>query len=131
MYDQLIRAAYAAADQAYAPYSKFRVGAAVLLEDGTVITGSNQENISYPLTVCAERVALNYAKAQHPNKKVLCMVLVSPSSNQLITPCGACRAVMSEVVRRQAGEDFKVISANHENFKEYSVRELLPFDFDM
>lgn len=130
MYDQLIEAAYAAAERAYAPYSQFKVGAAVQMEDDTIITGSNQENISYSLTVCAERVALSYAMAQHPNKKVRCIVLVSPTSTSLITPCGACRAVMSEVVRRQ-GKDFTVVTANHQTFKEYSVSELLPADFSM
>ena len=85
---------------AYAPYSNFNVGAAILLEDGKIITGNNQENAAYPSGLCAERVAIFYASSQHPNKKIIA-VAVSANSKGLkvnipVPPCGACRQAMAE-----------------------------------
>ena len=73
----LVHKAKEAANQAYAPYSKFFVGAALILEDGTVVTGSNQENASYPLCMCAERVALYAAASQHPGHRIMKMAIVA------------------------------------------------------
>lgn len=96
----LIMKAREAAKGAYAPYSGFRVGAAVLLGNGIIITGNNQENAAYPSGICAERTALFYASAQYPKIPVLAIAIstlnhaTTPSG--IAKPCGACRQVMAE-----------------------------------
>jgi cytidine deaminase len=130
----LIHKAKEAAHNAYAPYSKFHVGASVILEDGTVVTGSNQENASYPLCVCAERVVLYTAATQHPDKKIMKMAVVAHRKNHKelspATSCGACRQVMSEFEERQ-GKPFEVIMLKSRNewIKCASAESLLPFVF--
>ncbi|HLG36220.1 MAG TPA: cytidine deaminase [Bacteroidia bacterium] len=91
----LILEAERAAKNAYAPYSEFKVGAAVLFEDGKIICGSNQENASYSSGLCAERVALFAASAQNPSVKITHIAVTSSSQNPA-APCGACRQVISE-----------------------------------
>lgn len=102
---ELIGQAYEAADNAYAPYSRFKVGASLLLEDGTVILGNNQENIAYPSGLCAERVALFYAGATHSGKAVRTLVVVAKGTlvdtDDCISPCGSCRQVMAQSEYRQ------------------------------
>src|ERR1700757_2647879 len=93
----LILEATKAMRNAYAPYSKFKVGAAVLLENGKVITGNNQENAAYPSGLCAERVAIYYASAQYPGVPVKAMaVICNADTTQPVTPCGACRQAIAE-----------------------------------
>lgn len=101
LHDQdLLKAAKKAVINAYAPYSNFSVGAAVLLEDGKIITGNNQENAAYPSGLCAERVAIFYASSQHPNLKIIAVAISVKSKNGIINipvpPCGACRQAMAE-----------------------------------
>ena len=96
----LMNAAIDARSRAYAPYSHFHVGAAVLLDDGTIVLGNNQENVAYPSGLCAERTALFAAGANFPGKAIL-RIAISASSNDFevdspVYPCGACRQVMSE-----------------------------------
>ncbi len=103
--ETLVSKAEAALEHAYAPYSHFQVAAALLLEDGTYLTGANQENAAYPLCMCAERVAL-YAKASaHPDLAIERMVVVArkEGNSRLVpaTPCGACRQVIAEFESRQ------------------------------
>ena len=90
---------------AYAPYSGFFVGASVLLENGEIINGSNQENVAYPSGLCAERVALFYAGARYPDVKVKTIAVSVLSKNfevtDVISPCGACRQVMAEYEEKQ------------------------------
>ncbi len=97
---QLIHAALDASHRAYAPYSHFYVGAAVLLEDGTRVLGNNQENAAYPSGLCAERTALFAAGANYPGKRVMKLAIVGRSNDfsvdSPVYPCGACRQVMSE-----------------------------------
>lgn len=96
---ELFRAAEKAALDAHAPYSEFKVGAALLLSDGTIVTGNNQENAAYPSGMCAERVALFYASSQYPSQKILTIAITSLSkkaSHSLVTPCGSCRQTISE-----------------------------------
>jgi cytidine deaminase len=85
---------------AYAPYSNFSVGAALLFEDGQIITGNNQENAAYPSGLCAERVAIYYASSQFPNKKIIAIAISATSKDQILNvpvpPCGACRQAMAE-----------------------------------
>ena len=131
----LIHKAKEAALNAYAPYSKFLVGAALILEDGTLITGSNQENASYPLCMCAERVALYAAVAQHPEKKIMKMAIVAHKKNHKeLSPaasCGACRQVMAEFEERQQAP-IEIIMHHTDNqwIKCTSASSLLPFVFN-
>ncbi len=133
-YKKLIDQAYQAMDKAYAPYSKFRVGAAALLEDGTVVLGNNQENIAYPSGLCAERVALFYAGANFPEKKVQKLIIVARgelmATDQLLSPCGGCRQVMLETENRQQ-QAIEVLLVNQDNrvLILNSVKDLLPFGF--
>lgn len=121
---ELLEAALAARERAYAPYSKFLVGAAVRAESGKIYTGCNIENASYGLTVCAERNALfNAVGAGELKFTALCVV---GDTEEPISPCGACRQVMAE---------FKVpciILANLlGDVKEYTLEELLPYGFTL
>ena len=121
---ELLEAALAGRERAYAPYSKFLVGAAVRAESGKIYTGCNIENASYGLTVCAERNALFSAVGAGERKfTALCVV---GDTEEPISPCGACRQVMAE---------FKVpciILANlKDDVKEYTLEELLPYGFTL
>ncbi len=120
--EELIEAAKRARSNAYAPYSNFAVGAAILTEDGKVFTGCNIENASYGLSICAERVALFKAVSEgHRRFKAIAIVADTPTP---VKPCGACRQVLSEF------GDMDVIMANLKG--EYSIKklsELLPEAF--
>ncbi|NPA91056.1 MAG: cytidine deaminase [Chloroflexi bacterium] len=118
---QLLAAAQAAREKAYAPYSHFHVGAAVMLSDGTIVQGCNVENASYGLSVCAERVALWSAVAQG-RRDFVGMALVVASGS----PCGACRQVMSEL----CPPDMPVwVQTDDGEVRRYTVAELLPDAF--
>ncbi len=120
---------------AYAPYSNFFVGAAVLLEDGTIVTGTNQENAAYPSGLCAERVAIFYASSVHPNKKVVAVAVATksnrPNSNTTPTPpCGACRQALSEYeVKNKQLIKILMLGENGEVYESQSVANLLPLMF--
>jgi cytidine deaminase len=119
---------------AYAPYSKFRVGVAILLDNGVIITGTNQENAAYPSGMCAERVALFTVASQYPGVRIKKMAVVAKGeSNQNLTPatcCGSCRQVMLEFEERQ-NSIFEVIMQNDDGswITASSARSLLPFSF--
>lgn len=131
----LMNAAINVKQTAYAPYSKFKVGAALLLENGAVVTGNNQENAAYPSGICAERVAIWKAASDFPDQKILTLAITASSSSQItkepVAPCGACRQSLSEYELKQKdkievyfmGEIGKVI-------KTESVLDLLPIAFD-
>ena len=130
----LIHKAKEAAHHAYAPYSKFHVGASVILDDGTVITGSNQENASYPLCLCAERVVLYTVATQHPGRRIMKMAVVAHKKNHKelspATSCGACRQVMCEFEERQQHSFEVVMLASPDQWiKCPSSQSLLPFHF--
>jgi cytidine deaminase len=130
----LVHKAKDAANHAYAPYSKFMVGTAVLLEDGTIITGSNQENAAYPSGMCAERVALFAIASQHPESKIIKMAVIAKrkGGKELLpaTSCGPCRQVMLEFEQRQ-NKVIEIImqSQEHQWIKAPSAESLLPFCF--
>lgn len=124
----IIDAAREASLQAYAPYSGFRVGAAVLLADGMILKGNNQENMAYPLGSCAERVVVNYARANHPTCNIEAIAIFSPDSEEPISPCGGCREVLSEVVSSQ-GADIVVIMVGKYTANRTMATELLPLRF--
>lgn len=131
----LMEKAVQAKNNAYAPYSKFKVGAAILLENGAIVTGNNQENAAYPSGICAERVAIWKAASEFPTQKINCIAVSASSSTQItkepVAPCGACRQTMLEYELNQEnkievyfmGELGKVIKTN-------SVTDLLPIAFD-
>ena len=119
--------------KAYAPYSNFKVGAALRLSNGEIICGTNQENLAFPSGLCAERVALNYAKSEFPEEKVVSLAIVAENSSgerNSITPCGACRQVMLEVEGRD-GMDIELIMPSNKGqyLKFQGVKRLLPFAF--
>jgi cytidine deaminase len=116
--NELIAAAWEARANAYAPYSNFQVGAAVLASDGSIFTGCNVENISYGLTNCAERVAVGTAVAA--GVRVFDKVVVVADTSVPISPCGACRQVLAEFGVKT------VILANRAERVVYSLEELLP-----
>jgi len=130
----LVHKAKEATHHSYAPYSKFHVGAALLLEDGTLVTGSNQENASYPLCMCAERVALYAAAAQHPGKAIQKIAIVAHKKNHKeLTPaasCGACAQVMLEFEHRQQ-KPFEIIilGPGEKWLKCPSATTFLPYGF--
>jgi cytidine deaminase len=131
----LVHKAKEATAYAYAPYSKFHVGAALILEDGTVVLGSNQENASYPLCMCAERVALYSAVAQFPKKIITKIAVVAHKRNQKeLTPatsCGACAQVMLEFESRQKKPIQVIMLGAKEKWLKCSrVSVLLPLGFD-
>lgn len=108
---ELAQAAINATKHSYAPYSKFNVGAAVMLEDGEIITGSNQENAAYPSGLCAERTAMFYASANRPDKAMTKIAVAAGQDGKLCdspaTPCGACRQVMAAIIRQRADAIWK------------------------
>ena len=123
---ELLREAVLAKVNSYSPYSNFRVGAAALLKDGTIIKGSNIENASYGLSMCAERVCLYNVYSQGYNKNDIVGFAISGDTTDFISPCGACRQVMCELLN----ETCSVFMMNvKDEFKEVKVRKLLPFYF--
>ena len=118
---KLLKAARNVLKQAYAPYSNFRVGAAVLTEKGNLLTGCNVENASYALTVCAERVAIYSAVAQEGQDMRIRAIAIVCESGRDCSPCGACRQVISEF-----GPDAIIIFQSREGTEEMHISELLP-----
>jgi cytidine deaminase len=121
--------------RAYAPYSKFRVGAALLLDNGQTVLGSNQENAAYPSGLCAERVAIFQAGAIYPDAKILKMAITAASdSNKTIAPippCGGCRQSIAEYETRQDSPiEIYFMGEIGDIYKSDSLKNLLPFMFD-
>jgi cytidine deaminase len=124
MSQELVEAAQAARKRAYAPYSGFRVGAAVAGSSGSVYTGCNVENASYGLTICAERVAIFEAVAAGEQEITAVAVVSDPGA----TPCGACRQVLAEFAPQP--ENVRIIVVNGEgNERIYTLNQLLPANF--
>ena len=120
---------------AYAPYSKFRVGAALLLDNGKIILGSNQENAAYPSGLCAERVAVFQAGSIYPRAKILKMAITAASdTNQTtapIPPCGACRQSIAEYeIKQDTPIEIYFMGEIGAIYKSDSLKNLLPFMFD-
>lgn len=132
---KLIDAAKEATSNAYAPYSEFYVGAALLLENGQIITGNNQENAAYPSGLCAERTAVFYANAQYPNQKIEALAIAAFNSGDftldITSPCGSCRQVLLEVESRY-NSDVKILMYNRKDevYVAESMNSLMPLSFD-
>lgn len=131
----LIAEAKKASSASYSPYSNFKVGAALVLEDGTIIHGSNQENASYPAGLCAERVAFFHAGAVYPNVKITMVAVIAQRADEEnfrgVAPCGSCRQVMLEYEIKQ-NSPIKVIMQSLDSrwIRIETTKVLLPFCFD-
>ena len=131
----LVNRAIEAAGNAYAPYSRYHVGAAVLLENGAIVTGNNQENAAYPSGLCAERVAIFYAGSQYPELTATRIAIAAMHDHLIqdepVTPCGACRQVLFEK-EEQGKRSLEVIMfGQHRILIVSSAKDLLPLPFSL
>ena len=130
---QLIDAAKEATNRSYAPYSKFSVGAAALLNNGTTITGTNQENAAYPSGLCAERTTLFYANSQYPDQPVKTLAIAARTQTGFlespIPPCGSCRQVLMETEQRYNQPMKIILYGEKEIFIINGTKDLLPLSF--
>lgn len=121
--------------KAYSPYSEFNVGAAVLLENGEIVTGSNQENAAYPSGICAERVAMFKASADYPDTEFSTIAVAASSAliniEKPVSPCGACRQVMKEYENKFKNKIRVILSGEKSGYVYIieSIEDLLPFSF--
>lgn len=131
---QLIDAAREATQRSYAPYSHFSVGAAALLENGVVVTGTNQENAAYPSGLCAERTTLFYANSQYPDQAVKTLAIAARTESDFldtpIPPCGACRQVLLETEKRYGKPMRILLYSKSDIYILNGVGGLLPLSFD-
>ncbi|WP_269241572.1 cytidine deaminase [Flavobacterium limnophilum] len=131
----LMEQAVAVRKNAYAPYSKFRVGAALLLDNGKIVLGSNQENAAYPSGLCAERVAIFQSGALYPDAKILKMAISAASDTNKTTapipPCGSCRQSIAEYeIKQETPIEIYFMGEIGLIYKSASLKNLLPFMFD-
>ena len=130
----LMNRATAALPEAYAPYSHFHVAAAILMEDGKMLSGTNQENASFPIGMCAERTALAAASSIHPDQKIKTIAVTIKNRNkptlEPVSPCGACRQVLLEK-EQQSGSTIKILmkGEGEKVYELHSVSALLPLSF--
>lgn len=133
---RLVEEAKSACQGSHSPYSGFRVGAALVLANGTIVQGSNQENVSYPNGICAERTALFYAGSTYPTQQVGTMAIAACTDKGFTTlpctPCGACRQVMLETEERQGSHPIRLVLYGKEEcyIVEGGARALLPLQFN-
>lgn len=131
--NSLVEKAIEATNNAYAEYSHFYVGAALQLEDGTIVTGANQENAAFPSGLCAERTALFAAQANYPQQPVTCIAIAARNENGLlkepISPCGACRQVMVGVENRYHKPIRVLLYGTNGVYELSSARDLMPLTF--
>ena len=130
---KLIEAAKSATKNAYVPYSGFKVGAAVLLENGEIISGNNQENAAYPSGLCAERTVVFFTNATYPDQKINAIAVAAfhkgKFTKDVITPCGACRQVLLETENR-FNSPMKIMMYSEEGvYVLDSIKDILPLSF--
>lgn len=134
IYEELINNAKKAAESAYAPYSKFKVGAAVLLGNGQIIRGNNQENAAYPSGLCAERVAIFYASAQYPEQPIKAIAVAALNADgytkEPIPPCGSCLQVMLESENKSKGSVKVFLYGENKITSAESIKQFLPVNFN-
>lgn len=133
-YQELILKAKEAAETAYAPYSEFKVGAAVLLENGKIIQGNNQENAAYPSGLCAERVAIFYANSKYPNVAIHAVAVTANTGKgfikEPIPPCGSCLQVMLESEKRSENSIQVLLYGENKVTVADSIKQFLPVNFN-
>jgi cytidine deaminase len=131
---ELISAARETALAAYAPYSKFRVGAAIRLESGTIVRGSNVENAAFPSGICAERNAFAHSVSNYPGKKPVALAIAAMDEEGLtdepVTPCGNCRQVIAEEESRYGNKIKIILSGKKKTIIIESISSLLPLQFN-
>jgi cytidine deaminase len=132
---KMMQLAIEARKKAYAPYSKFTVGCAIILDNGMVVEGSNQENAAYPSGLCAERVAIFYAGSNYPKAKILRLYIsaspVDRDLDQPIPPCGSCRQSIAEYEIKQDHDiEIYFMGSKGKIYKSDSLKNILPFMFD-
>jgi len=131
----LISEAQKAMEGSYSPYSKFKVGAAVLLDNGIIVRGANQENASYPVGMCAERVALFYAGANYKDNNIISIAISAKNENEEFSqayPCGACLQVMVETQLRTKRKLRIIVQKNAEIVQVFNgIESLIPFSFSL
>ncbi len=131
---KLVENAKTITNNSYAPYSKFSVGAAALLDNGLIVTGTNQENAAYPSGICAERTTLFYANSQYPNNRVVTIAIAARTEKGFIDmpipPCGACRQVMLETENRYKKPMRVLLYGEKSIYEIRSVSDLLPLSFN-
>jgi cytidine deaminase len=131
---ELLQAAVAGVEKAYAPYSGFRVGAAVSLENGIIMSGANQENASYPMCVCAEVATLNAAATQYPGVRITLLAVTARSIHHIVTqpaaPCGQCRQTILEYEHR-FNQPIGILMGSETGkvYRVKSIKDLLPIHF--
>lgn len=131
----LVEAAKQATHTSYAPYSNFKVGAAVRLSNNVIVKGSNQENAAFGAGTCAERCTMFYANAQYPNEHITSIAVAARGTDDAFTrcpisPCGVCRQALIEAQKR-AGADIRVLLYGEDRIELFeSMSQLLPFQFD-
>lgn len=133
--DELVRQAKIAVEKAYAPYSNFMVGAAVMLENGEIFSGNNQENVSFPVGICAERSVLSFAMANFPDVRPIKIVIVAKRRNDniwaTVTPCGLCRQTINEYeIKFGHAIEIMMLSPEEQLLKASGIDQLLPFRFN-
>lgn len=131
----LLMEAKVISEKAYAPYSNFHVGAAVLLNSGKILKSSNQENVSFPVGVCAERLVLGYAGANFPNDPVKKLAIVAKREGEeewaSVSPCGLCRQTISETEKRfNQSITLLILKPGGQVLKIPGIQALLPFKFE-
>lgn len=131
---RLIELAKEATNNSYSPYSHFRVGAALRLDDGTEIIGANQENAAYPVTLCAERTAIYAAQAQYPEHSVVQLAIAARNENGFtstpVSPCGSCRQVILEIENRYKQPIRIYLYGTEGIYIIESIKDILPLNFD-
>ena len=123
--EELLKLAFRAMENAYAPYSHYKVGACVLCKDGSYYLGCNIENASFGATNCGERTAVFSAYAAGKRKDDIAMLTIVSNGKRIGTPCGICRQVLSELLN----QDTPIILSNGEKTVETNIAELLPWQF--
>jgi cytidine deaminase len=132
---KLLEIAKEARDNAYAPYSNFKVGAAVILKSGKILKGNNQENAAYPSGLCAERVLVNYVKANYPDEEIAALAIITDeehiAQDNVPIPCGACLQTMLEVEQRQEKELKIILIGKNKYYVAKGIKQFLPFQFNL
>lgn len=129
----LVKNAIEATDKSYSPYSHFKVGAALRLEDGTIVIGANQENAAFPVTMCAERAAIFNAQSNHPELAITAIAIAAKNIEGLVktsvSPCGSCRQVILEMEQRYQ-RNIKILLCGTDGIYVIdSIKDLLPLSF--
>ena len=131
-WQKLVREAEAALPRAYAPYSNFRVGAALQLSNGQTVTGTNQENAAYPSGLCAERTAVFHAMSTYPDAKILGLAVSTSAVDKLCAPCGGCRQVLVDTELNRTGPFPILFPGENGSWLLFdSAHDLFPFSFNL